>query len=63
LAARSELRLSLVSRPADRPYLVELAIATASSALATGWATMTGPKVSWVWTGAPAGTSARTVGR
>jgi hypothetical protein len=55
--------LSAVIRPALRPYLVEFAIATASSASATGCATSTGPNVSSVWMRAPAGTSARTVGR
>ena len=55
--------LSPVMTPALSPYLVEFAIATASSASATGWATSTGPNVSSVWMRAPAGTSARTVGR
>jgi hypothetical protein len=34
--------LSLVISPADNPYRVEFAIATASSALSTGWATSPG---------------------
>jgi hypothetical protein len=51
-----------VNTKAARPYSVSLARASASSAESNGTIGITGPKISSVRTGAPAGTSVSTVG-